>query len=279
VTRHLRVFVSAPHAEGPAIVCESGLGGNHHAWDEVRALLGRTRTVVTYDRAGYGNSDPSADGRPLRSLAADLVRVCDAAAPGRRVILVGHSMGGRIARAASAHLGAERVTGLVLVEGASDDFFDQAPRVAFAQTATLRVMGWGSAIGFFRLPLFRRRIGDRLFDGDLHAPALEQIIRDASRRDFWRAVRGEWASMTDRMVPTPAVPAIELVGDGWKDWSAAHRRRMGASPEELLALVVADFRARYPDGRVVTVSDTTHNIQHDHPAVVVDAINALSDAR
>ena len=41
---------------GPTVVLESGLGGGL-GWEQVRAEVGRFARVVTYDRAGFGESE------------------------------------------------------------------------------------------------------------------------------------------------------------------------------------------------------------------------------
>jgi len=70
---------------------------------------------VSYDRAGYGASQPATDGRRLAALADDLAAVATASAGPRPVVLVGHSLGGRIAIAAAAAVGAN-LAGMVLIE-------------------------------------------------------------------------------------------------------------------------------------------------------------------
>ena len=51
--------------------------------------------AISYDARGHGESDPAPDGRGYSydELAADLARVIDAQAGGRRPVLAGHSMG------------------------------------------------------------------------------------------------------------------------------------------------------------------------------------------
>src|SRR6185295_13214309 len=57
----------------PTIVLESGLGGRASAWAQVQPLIAaHHRRVCSYDRAGYGFSDPDAKPRTASRIADDL---------------------------------------------------------------------------------------------------------------------------------------------------------------------------------------------------------------
>jgi len=272
--RYLAAFVTGPEGPAPTLVCESGLGGDHHAWDPVLAKLGPDVRVITYDRAGYGESPFASDGRHLWSLAGDLVAVCDALAPTGPLVLAGHSLGGRIVRAATGQPVADRVAGIVLVEGATDDFITTTPRVAAAQAWTLRAMGWAAASGLMRTQAARRRLAAAL-RSDPRSPSIDAVVDNVNRPGFFGMVQREWASMADPMTPAPQLPAVAILGDDWEDWGRLTRMRFGTDAKQLLASVRDDFCRLYREGRVVTVSDTTHNIQRDHPEVVVEAVRSF----
>lgn len=119
---------------GPiTVVFESGFGQGAGAWKEVVAGLGRDYHSITYARAGLGKS--GSDGHPKRIDAhlADLTAVIDTLAPGRRVVLVGHSYGGLLATE-FARRHPERLQGLVLVDPAT-----MGQRHAFKQADSARV--------------------------------------------------------------------------------------------------------------------------------------------
>ncbi len=119
---------------GPiTVVFESGFGQGAGAWKEVVAGLGRDYHSITYARAGLGKS--GSDGHPKRidGHLADLTAVIDTLAPGRRVVLVGHSYGGLLATE-FARRHPERLQGLVLVDPAT-----MGQRHAFKQADSARV--------------------------------------------------------------------------------------------------------------------------------------------
>jgi pimeloyl-ACP methyl ester carboxylesterase len=103
----------------PAVVIDASLGGSVLEWAGVQRLLADTTTVVTYDRAGIGWSDPVL--LPTAGKAADdLHWLLSAAAIPPPYILVGHSMGGFVVRLFAARH-PELLAGIVLAESSHAD--------------------------------------------------------------------------------------------------------------------------------------------------------------
>lgn len=76
----------------PRVVIDAGLGESSASWrDVVRGLQGLS--VCTFDRAGYGASDPGAGPRTPERNAAELAALVDAAGLEEPLVLVGHSLG------------------------------------------------------------------------------------------------------------------------------------------------------------------------------------------
>lgn len=115
--RKLRVFCQGQGA--PVAILESGLGGGAWGWRNVQPQMAKTTRTCSYDRAGYGLSDPATDSRDLNALASDLAVVAKSIGGGKPVVLVGHSMGGPIVRQ-FAYLHPKAVAGLVLVDPSAD---------------------------------------------------------------------------------------------------------------------------------------------------------------
>jgi pimeloyl-ACP methyl ester carboxylesterase len=88
-------------------------GGSSRTWDRVaRELSGRYRIVAT-DHRGWGDSEAPADSYRIADLAADAEGVIEALGL-RRYVLVGHSMGGKVAQLMASHRPGG-LEGLVLV--------------------------------------------------------------------------------------------------------------------------------------------------------------------
>lgn len=87
------------------VVFESGHGNDHTSWystgksSEILSISDFLDSdVLLYDRAGYGQSGVNTEPRNINKLTSELEKVVDKFADGRKVVLVGHSLGGLIIR-------------------------------------------------------------------------------------------------------------------------------------------------------------------------------------
>ncbi len=82
------------------VVFESGLGDDASVWNQKNVPLAIVpgADVLLYDRAGYGKSPKGPTPRNINRLSNELDSVIAAVANSRKVILVGHSLGGMIIR-------------------------------------------------------------------------------------------------------------------------------------------------------------------------------------
>ena len=106
--------LAGPGGDTPTVVFEAGAGASRSTWALVQPAVGARTRAIVYDRSGLGRSASDPVARTLPRMADDLATVLDHAGPGP-FVLVGHSAGGPIARAAAA-LKPERIAGLVLVD-------------------------------------------------------------------------------------------------------------------------------------------------------------------
>jgi pimeloyl-ACP methyl ester carboxylesterase len=104
----------ASGAGDPALVLVHAWTCDHHAWDAQVACFGAQHRVVTLDLAGHGASGHDRRDWTVEAFAGD-VRAVVEALDLRRVVLVGHSMGGPIVLEAARRLPG-RVVGLIPVD-------------------------------------------------------------------------------------------------------------------------------------------------------------------
>jgi pimeloyl-ACP methyl ester carboxylesterase len=111
----------------PIVILDSGLGMGASVWRRVQPELARKTRTCSYDRAGYGLSDPGPLPRDAQHIVADLDAALHAANLAGPDILVGHSMGGFDMRL-YANLHRASVAGMVLVDPSIDG--DDKPLIA-----------------------------------------------------------------------------------------------------------------------------------------------------
>jgi 3-oxoadipate enol-lactonase len=225
-------------------------GGSARTWSRVIERLCSTFRCVAYDQRGWGESDAPADGYTISDLAGDaeaLVRALHL----KRFVLVGHSMGGKVAQflAAQRPLGLEA---LILVAPASPlpQNIPQAARQAQLHAYDNRDTVL-QAIAFLTA----------------HPPnesTLEQIVEDSLRGSA--AAKLAWPTSAayediSERVKDINVPALILAGDQDRQ-DPLHQQQTEVLP-------------RIPGARLQVVRDSGHLSPIDQPEQLADAISAF----
>jgi len=104
----------------PTVVIENGFDELSTDWGHVQQRVARISRVCTYDRAGYGWSDPGPLPRTFDQINLELRDALRAAGEKAPLVLAGHSFGGAVVRQYAHTYGAE-VAGLVLVDIVSEN--------------------------------------------------------------------------------------------------------------------------------------------------------------
>ncbi|MZD18486.1 alpha/beta fold hydrolase [Streptomyces sp. SID5476] len=215
--------------EQPVVVLASGLlsTSEHYAWIAERLSLETGYGVIAYARAGYAGSRRRATASfHLSESVHDLVDLVNGAvAPHRKVILVGHSIGGEIARRAARHLG-DRLQGVVYLDASHPGQFSRgqntdARGLAAHFTAMSRALRMGSGIlvpqqGWIsELPAaYRKKVFAHYSDARMW---------EAARRE-WKAVQTDFRSFSGPLDRIEGVPALVI----------SAQRTVDRNPEQLL---------------------------------------------
>ncbi|HKJ25887.1 MAG TPA: alpha/beta hydrolase [Myxococcota bacterium] len=102
-------------AEGVAFLFLHGFSNEAHIWDDLAPVLAPHYRVLALDQRGHGDSDADSEGRyDFESMARDVEAVCEALGI-ERLVLCGHSMGGRVAMRFAGR-NPEKLAGLVIVD-------------------------------------------------------------------------------------------------------------------------------------------------------------------
>lgn len=120
---------TGPHT----VVFENGLNTQMTIWVKpgIFEALGERVQVIGYNRGGYGFSELGPEPRNMPQLISELDKVIETLSENDKVILVGHSLGGAIARAYAVRY-PEKIESLVLIEATHEDWLTltQADEVA-----------------------------------------------------------------------------------------------------------------------------------------------------
>ena len=111
----------------PTVILESGLADTLDQWRRVQPAIARFARVCSYDRAGYGYSDPGPMPRTSDRIASELHSALGMAGEKPPYLLVGSSFGGFIVRVFSGKY-PDQVAGLLLVDATQEDQYRLLPR-------------------------------------------------------------------------------------------------------------------------------------------------------
>jgi pimeloyl-ACP methyl ester carboxylesterase len=110
-----RLHINCTGNGSPTVVIEAGLGDWSTGWGYVQPEVAKTTRVCTYDRAGWGWSDPGPMPRDASQIAKELHTLLQNAKIPGPYVMVGHSLGGLLVRVFT-HNNPGEVLGVVLVE-------------------------------------------------------------------------------------------------------------------------------------------------------------------
>lgn len=270
------------HVEGegsPTVVFDAGAGGIGLSWELVRPAIARVTRVVVYDRAGLGWSEPSPQPRDAYTMAVELhTMLTNAGIPGP-YILVGHSLGGPVARQFAAKYPSE-VAGLVMVDSAHEQQINRFPKPLVKMVNSMKgmmgLMKWMSKIGLFALQPSLISIGD---NGKLSAEFVAQMRGVvASSRSHSEALIGEMESVNaaqTQPVSTLGDLPLTVISHGQLDANAVPpsfgpdvREEYERTWQELQKEIMSLSRR----GRRIVAERSGHNVIFDQPEIIIESI-------
>ncbi|MBE7162350.1 MAG: alpha/beta hydrolase [Williamsia herbipolensis] len=287
------VFVRGPHrppvapdreqdgTDMPVALYVHGLAGNSTNFDVVGAVLAQQCRSYAIDLPGFGRSDPPPGERyGLEDDAAVVAAVIRELSPGRRVHLVGNSLGGLVCVLLAARH-PELVASLSLISPAVPDLRMTTDRGADPRLALLLAPGTTA-------PAVRRLAGidalqraagmaalcygdpGRLSDADIGAAAVElgwrfplRWVHTSTIRSVRSLMRSylHWGGTSFRsLAGTVAVPVLVI-------WGTRDRLvDCGLAPATAAA---------FPNGRLLVLRDCGHVAQMERPEPTARAMLAL----
>ena len=276
---HRRLNLRCSGRGSPLVLLESGFGAGSVAWPKLQPLIAARTQVCSYDRAGYGFSDPGPMPRHGAAIARDLDYGLRAAGLGGPYIVVGHSAGGLYAQLFAGRRRKE-VVGLVLVD----------PSVAYQDKRMAAIFGAGAG----SLEPIRRRVQrcltatqsagaavrDPAFAECVAPSASTEVRAEALRPALWRTQLSEldtlFTDTSDQRARLGTVirdvPTIVLTASRTGEAAAAD-----APGERVWEAVHRDLAAEFSRGSQRLVK-SGHLMMNDRPDAVAAAVQDLVEA-
>jgi pimeloyl-ACP methyl ester carboxylesterase len=275
----------------PVVVLEAGIAASSLSWALVAKQVAAFTTVLTYDRAGFGWSDPAPHHSTALDAARDLALLLDKAEIPGPFLLVGHSFGGLIARVFEQEFPGQ-AAGLVLVDPVCRsewrDPGDRRKRMLARGVMLSRRGEFLARLGVVRLALNLLLSGSRAIPKMLArvsagrgAGVTERLTGEVRKmpRELWPAVAAHWSearcfrAMADALENLP-VSVTQL----------DETRPLGNLPLVVLSAASASAQSiseHEHDARLSTrgehriIPRSGHWMQLDAPGAVAEAIRAV----
>ena len=275
----------------PTVIVDAGNGDFSVGWSGVQPEVAKFARICTYDRAGYGWSDPSPKPRTAKVMAEELHTLLVNAGVQPPYVLVAHSLGGHNVRI-FADLYPDEVTGMVLVDSGHEDQLERFPpeysQLTNQQMSYLSVMAFMARFGILRT-LGNSSQGAAFAPPQvLQLPAEFQPVYMAmmSHPSYFDATLAEMRSIPEINVQMRAtrdlgdLPLIVLTAESTLD--PAIMKLMGVPADfdttKIQAIwleLQAELAALSTNSEHIVVEDSHHAIQLDQPQAVIDVIRKV----
>ncbi len=276
------------HCEGtstanqPTLVLEAGLGESSLTWAGIQSQLARAYRVCSYDRAGYGWSDPAPRPPSAAGAVADLRMLLHTADEPGPYVLIAHSLGGLYARLFAARY-PDEVAALALLDPSHEEMVSQLPPdwqtyVRAAKAEGAGQLGMPTVLADLGLPALIPQLASadpRLPD---EAQTTLRALSGASGKS-WRALAQELASDEAILAEVRAARITDLgelplvvVKAGAAVTTTLPEGLSPFTPTRDLHRELANQSTR---GRLVTIENSSHYVHYDAPEHVIEIVNSL----
>jgi pimeloyl-ACP methyl ester carboxylesterase len=258
------------------VVLESGLADSLDQWRSVQPDIARFARVCSYDRAGYGYSDPGPMPRTGDRIASELHAALASAGEKPPYLLVGSSFGGFIVRVFNGKY-SDQVAGLVLVDSTQEDQYRLLPQAWRDLSAATRRRAQRQA---FWAPLYIdlgiARLQLRMQGQEVAPVLLQSKYLKARTSEFENIeVSAEQARAADHIAEKPLVvlTAGRAIDASLK--AALSQEDQNAYEETWINDLQLRLARLSRLGTRVIVADSGHDISTDRPDAIVNVVREL----
>jgi pimeloyl-ACP methyl ester carboxylesterase len=280
------LFVKILGEGTPAVVIEPDWGGLSCEWQDIQNELSKLTTVITYDRAGYGESPRGEQPRDGRHIASELYTMLSNTNIREPYIFIGHSGGGLYVQL-YAKMFPMDVAGIILVDSltADNDEFDKLDAPTYQSTVSFpaRMENIRKFLEIDKdefsqqiLPMLQN-----LYNG-MNEDIKHQLITYQSEKGFYQTLIDEYDASLDtyrqlkeiKMLPNFPLKVLcrdyKVMLDISKQIGIPEDEARAV--EELWLKQSKNLLNLSTDSEFYLVSDSSHSIHQTRPDAVIQAV-------
>ena len=266
--RHLHLYCSGVRTSGPTVIIEAGGATPSIVSRQVQDGAAQYAQICSYDRAGFGWSDPVESTQTFEDRADDLHTLLQHANITPPYIMVGESFGGLVVRT-YANRYPDTVIGMILVDAAEEQHTFDKIALLESQSRAARIATWAAYLGVVRL-LLPRSPNLALVPDQLKEP----VVALMSRPSHWRAAAKESAAYTRTPKERRGVAGFGKLGSmplmiirHGKEFTGQEAVLENGWTEAQQRLAILSTNSK-----IIVAENSGHGISLEAPEVVVTAI-------
>ena len=274
-----------PTGEGsPTVVLEPGGMSWCLDWHLVQTEVAKFTSVCSYDRAGFGWSEPGPLPRTSEQIATELHTLLSKAGIKKPYILVGASFGGHTVRI-FAEKYPDEVAGIVLVDARHEDLDARMPpawgQMQRSGRSMYQVMGFAARVGL--LKLLGKLMGEKADPPilkKLPAELRPTYIEVGYQPKFFESNLAELDAVAEsdaqvRAAGNLASLPLTVIRHGIPEMFARMPVEQAEQSEKVWQELQADLATLSSNSRTLVAEQSGHGIPIDQPGLVAEAIKQM----
>ncbi len=265
----------------PAVILEAGLSSYSLDWSRVQPGIAKTTEVCSYDRAGYGWSDPGPKPRTAQEIDKELQELLIQAGVKPPYILVGQSLGGIYVQLFALEHPAE-TAGVILVDSVNRDMDKKIPKDKLDRFENdLKFLAYigkmGAPSGIPRLLHMPSSIIVPKLPKKLQPVAYSLVYKTKSYQTIYDELDALHESEVefDKLYPEikyPDIPVVVLSGAIPRDYPPF---LVSTGLFESWKELQTDLVQSIPGSKQIIAEKSGHFIQLDQPDLVIRTVDAM----
>ena len=279
-----RLHVYPVGESGPTVVFEAGGGNWSLDWQLVQPEVAKFTCACSYDRAGFGWSDPGVKPRTSLQMVKELHTLLLQTHVPKPYVMVGASLGGHPVRLYAKYY-PDEVAGIILVDARHEDLNSKMPpswqKLEKSGKAMLRFMILASRLNV--LPLIVKLVGNKAMPPiakKMPPEILPMYLEVGFTPKYWANNLDEFEAVAESDKQLRAAGGLgdlplTVIRHGIPDLFARLPGPEAGQAEQVWQSLQLELAKLSTNGQLLIAEKSGHGIQLEQPDMVVDAIREM----